>query len=86
MSPGISQHTSIAFLKAKSDQGVPAASQQHLVCVGFLEGAPLNADGGEVQWKGGKGLEDKMSRGKIGQRQCSTKTWGNFWNIRNCIE
>ena len=66
--PEILQHTSIALLKAKCDQGVSTARQQQLVYVGLTEGACLNADGGEVQWKGRKGLEKKMPRRKIGQR------------------
>lgn len=43
-----SQRTSITFLKPKGGQGVSAASQQQLVYVGFVEGTPLNVDGGEA--------------------------------------
>ena len=82
----LSTLTSIALLKTKSDQGVSAAGQQHLVCVRFVEGAPLNANGGEVQWKGGKGIENEMFRSEVGQRQCTTKIWSDFWGVRNGVD
>ena len=57
----VPQRTPIALLKAKVDQGVSAAGQQHLVCAGFVEGAAFDSDGGEVQGQGREGLENEVS-------------------------